>query len=117
MLPNCTETTSQLTFAFLFVVFLFFSEITCPALSKVGVGSYAPAECDDQAMDFDRICELRCPGGYQIYPGAQDEYTYDRKCLLTGQWDGEQKSCKGIELIYPQRNLLFFFMYALMSVL
>ena len=74
------------------------SEVTCPALPKVPVGTYIPANCDDGPMRFHSNCELRCPDGYHIATKPESQSTISRICGTDGKWTQVAVSpkCKGM---------------------
>jgi len=75
--------------------------VRCPALPKVPVGTYIPAECDDGTMRFHSNCELRCPDGYHIGFGPTSQNSDSRICNTNGTWDYRAISptCKGIPFL------------------
>ena len=82
----------------LFRFFVFVSEVRCPALPKVPVGTYIPAECDDGSMRFHSNCELRCPFGYHIATGPPSQTSISRICNTDGTWAhvAVSPTCKGM---------------------
>ena len=88
----------------LFVIF-FLSEVRCPALPKVPVGTYIPASCDDGSMRFHSNCELRCPAGYHIATKPESQNTISRICGTDGAWThvAVSPTCKGV----PKKIIIF----------
>ena len=73
------------------------TEITCPALPTVSVGTYFPATCDDGTAPAYTFCRLTCPSGYHISYYPVDVASDTRTCLSNGTWEYRETvpSCKG----------------------
>ena len=85
--------------------FFFLSEVRCPALPKVPVGTYIPANCDDGPMRFHSNCELRCPDGYHIATRPESQTSISRICGTDGAWThvAVSPTCKGV----PKKITIF----------